>query len=141
MQPSCGNCVFFFKVVGQPKGGQCRFSPPTPMVIGARQVPGLTGLPGAAGGIEPVIASQFPPVTEDAWCGCFRERVRPQALEPHLVVEADYVAIVSAALADDPLVVTSVLVGQLMKENGGKLNPVALRAEIERQRQKATAND
>lgn len=137
MDVNCGNCHFFIKVAGQVKGGQCRFSPPTPMVIGARQVPGLTGFPGASGGIEPVIASQFPPVAEDTWCGCFRPRVQPVALEPHLIVEPDYVVIVHNGLADHPALSTSELIGQLMKDSGGKLNPVALRAEIEAQMAKA----
>lgn len=70
---ACRDCQFFVKMPsGGPKVGQCRFSPPTPMILGMRQVPGLTGIPGANGGVEPVIGSQFPPVAEDTWCGCFR---------------------------------------------------------------------
>lgn len=74
IKPRCGDCLFFMPVpetAGQPSGGACHFSPPTPLVIGMQQVPG-TLVRAQGPQVQPVIASQFPPVPADAWCGCFR---------------------------------------------------------------------
>lgn len=84
MQIACRECQFFVKTpAAGAKAGQCRFSPPTPMVLGMRQLPGLTGIPGAGGGVEPLIGSQFPPVAEDTWCGCFRPRNETAISDDH----------------------------------------------------------
>lgn len=77
---NCGSCLYFTSQAGVPgNGGVCRFSPPTPMIVGMQQTPALVGLPGG-GGVQPVLGSHFPPVRADQWCGCYR--ARPAEVDP-----------------------------------------------------------
>lgn len=69
--PSCANCKFFsLNDVGEPEGGQCRYSPPVPMLL--PQAPTLV----RAGGIG--VAGIFPPVSPDTYC--FKHEPAPATL-------------------------------------------------------------
>ncbi len=75
----CANCTFLFidqeatasaakMNLKQPEFGQCRRYPPTPLLVPTNG--GLSVMP------------SLPPVVMDGYCGEFRQRLLPLAIEP-----------------------------------------------------------
>lgn len=80
----CGNCAYFKPT--QAENGECRFAPPTPILIGMQQVNALhVRGPQAA----PIVAGFFAPTQAQNWCGCHRAQV-PVGTAPDAGAPAEY---------------------------------------------------
>jgi hypothetical protein len=68
---TCGTCKAFQLSEGAPEGhGECRFGPPTAMVVGMAQPSSLGGL-GRALPPQPIFGGVWPPVRAHLGCLCW----------------------------------------------------------------------